>query len=292
MADASGRFAVTDTDDFTSGLGRIVEDLDHYYLLGFYPVDPKGRGYRPLEVRVPGHPEWTLRFRKGYLPGGPPAAPKNHNGLVALSASVMPKTDLPLRLMAIPLVGTGKNTRVVLALEVSAPVRELQEADGRLRDTLKYEVLAVNDKRNKVASVTGLEGRLTLSPNDTRRARPDTVMYQIGETVELAPGRYQLRVSAISAKLAKGGSVYLDLEVPDLRDAPIGLSGLTLGYADGPRVPVAPLSIPRPGGRGRPTVRARHPCRSRRHSIASSRRPTRCGCTSKCSPGTRASRCR
>ena len=40
MAEATGGFAVTDTDDFTSASHRIIEDLDHYYLLGFYPSDP------------------------------------------------------------------------------------------------------------------------------------------------------------------------------------------------------------------------------------------------------------
>jgi VWFA-related protein len=259
MAEASGGFAVTDTDDFTSGLGRIIEDLDHYYLLGFYPAEPKGRGYRPLDVRIPGHPEWTLRFRKGYQPGGPPPEPKNRNPLVALSAGVMPKTDLPLRLTAIPLPGEGRTARVALALEVSAPVQALQDADDRLRDDLKYEVLAVNAKRSKVTSVFSLHGRLTLSPADRRRARPDTVIYQVGETIQLAPGRYQLRVSAMSAKLAKGGSVYLDIEVPDFQAAPLGISGLAVGYADGPRVPTAPLSTPRPAGRGRPAPRPASP---------------------------------
>src|SRR5205823_3566099 len=43
MSEASGGFAVTNTDDFTAGLRRIVEDLDHYYLLGFYPSDTKGK---------------------------------------------------------------------------------------------------------------------------------------------------------------------------------------------------------------------------------------------------------
>ena len=44
MSEASGGFAVTNTDDFTAGLKRIVEDLDHYYLLGFYPADTEGQG--------------------------------------------------------------------------------------------------------------------------------------------------------------------------------------------------------------------------------------------------------
>src|SRR6185436_3662116 len=169
-AEASGGFAITNTDDFTGGLGRITEDLDHYYLLGFYPEDPKGKGYRRLDVAVAGHPGWKLHFRRGYMPGGPPPPPKNTDPLVALSAGILPSTDLPLRLTAIPLppirtaAGSGRTSRVALALEVTARVRDLQEADSRLRDTLKYEVLVVDEAKRKVTSVSGLEGRLTLSP--------------------------------------------------------------------------------------------------------------------------------
>jgi len=240
---ASGGFAVTNTDDFTSGIKRIVDDLDHYYLLGFYPADTKGKGYRPLDVRLAGHPDWKLRFRRGYMPGGPPAPPKNADPLVALSAGILPKTDLPLRLTAIALPGAGPATRMVLSLEVSAPRSALQEPDGRVRDTLKYEVLVVDQKKAKVRSVSGLEGRLTLSPALGSAPAPDTVTYQVAEPLDIAPGHYEFRVSAQSAKLGRGGSVYLDVEVPDFHAAPIVIGGLSVGYAEGTRVPVAP----RPG---------------------------------------------
>jgi len=189
MSAASGGFAVTNTDDFTSGLHKIVEDLDHYYLLGFHPADPKGKGDRRLDVKVAGHPEWTLRFRHGYQPGGPPTPPKNSNPLVALSADVMPKTDLPLRLGAIALPGTGKIARVAFALEVSAPTRALEEADKRVRDTLKYEILVVDEKKAKVTSATGREGRITLSPNPAGAPPPETVIYQVDDGLDLGPGR-------------------------------------------------------------------------------------------------------
>lgn len=241
---ASGGFAITNTDDFTSGIKRIVDDLDHYYLLGFYPADPKGKGYRQLDVRISGHPDWRLRFRRGYMPGGPPKPPANADLLVALSAGILPKTELPLRLTAIPIPGAGPTTRVVLALEVSAPRSALQEADGKVRDTLKYEVLVVDEKKARVRSVSGLEGRLTLSPVGGSEPAPDTVTYQVSEAIDVAPGHYELRVSAQSAKLAKGGSVYLDVDVPDFRAAPIVIGGLSIGYADGARVPVAPKGGP------------------------------------------------
>jgi VWFA-related protein len=246
-AEASGGFAVTNTDDFTSGLKRIVEDLDHYYLLGFYPADSKGKDYRSLEVKIGSHPDWRLHYRRGYMPGGPPApkpSMKTADPLMALSAGILPNAGLPLRLTAIPLPGAAGTTRVVLALEVSAPRRDLQEADGKVRDTLKYEVLIVDEKKAKVRLVTGLEGRLTLSPVAAAAAAPEVVSYQVSDAIEVVPGHYEFRVSASSAKLAKGGSVYLDLEVPDFRAAPVVIGGLAIGYADGSRVPVAPKTGP------------------------------------------------
>lgn len=249
MSRASGGFAVTNTDDFASGLKRIVNDLDHYYLLGFYPVDTRGKGYRPIDVRVPEHPDWKLRFRHGYMPGGAKDEKTSANEMVSLSAGVLPKTDLPLRLSAIALPGRGAAARIVLALEVTAPVRQLAERDGRLRDSLKYEVLIVDERKARVRSVKGLEGRITLSANAAAGPAPDAASYQVTETIDALPGRYEFRVSATSAKMGKGGSVYLGVDVPDFRAAPVVLGGLSLGYAEGARVAVAPPSPP-PAQRG------------------------------------------
>jgi VWFA-related protein len=248
ISDASGGFAVTNTDDFTGGLKRIVDDLDHYYLIGFYPADSKGKGYRLLDVKVPGHPDWKLRFRRGYMPGGAPAAAAPADPLTSLSAGILPKTDLPLRLTAISSPGTASLAHVVLALEVSAPRRDLQEPDGKVRDSLKYEVLVVDEKKARVRSVGGLEGRFVLSPSANPGATPpDTVSYQVMHALDLVPGHFEFRVSAMSGKLAKGGSVYLDVDVPDFRAAPLTLGGLSVGYAEGARVPVAPTTGSRAG---------------------------------------------
>src|SRR5262249_4877174 len=152
---ATGGFAVTNTNDFTGGLSRILEDLDHYYLVGFYPSDPSGKGYRPLSVQVAGHPEWTLRYRRGYMGGPAPASPgsKAADPLMSLSAAILPNGDLPMRLTAIARPGSSEAAHVTLELEVSAPLASLQEQDGRVRDTLTYEVLVVDEKKAKVHSI-------------------------------------------------------------------------------------------------------------------------------------------
>jgi VWFA-related protein len=249
MSEASGGFAVTNTDDFTSGLGRIVEDLDHYYLVGFYPSDTKGKGHRTLKVRIEGHPDWTLHYRRGYMPGGSPAPRKSADPLVDLSSGILPKADLPLRLNAVAVPGTGDAAHVVLAIEVSAPLRDLQSPDGKIHDTLKYEVLLVDEKKARVRNIAGLEGRVTLSPAKPGERPPDTVTYQVTQVVDVNPGRFEFRVSALSARLARGGSVYLDVDVPAFHTAAMTLGTIAIGYAGGARVPVAPTVIS-----GGPTV--------------------------------------
>jgi VWFA-related protein len=248
IADASGGFAVTNTDDFTSGVARIVDDLDQYYLLGFYPSDSKGKGYRLLDVQVPGHPEWKLRFRRGYVAGGGTGgAPRNADPLTALSTGILPRTDLPLRLTAIASPGAADLTHLVLALEVSVPRRDLQGADGKVRDTLEYEVLVVDAKKSKVRSIGGLAAQLVLSPSaDAGATPPDTIAYQVTHGLDVLPGRFEFRVSAMSGKLSKGGSVYFDMDVPDFRAA-LALGGIAIGYAEGARVPVAPSTQSRAG---------------------------------------------
>ena len=261
MSEASGGFAVTNTDDFTSGLGRIVSDLDHYYLLGFYPSDPKGKGYRPLDVTIPGRTGLTLRFRHGYMPEGvreTSDAAKKGGEMVALSSGILPRTDLPLKLAAVPMPGSGAAARVALVIEVSVPRVALEEKDGLLHDRVKYEVLVVDEKKAKVRSLAGLEAAFTLAGNASMGPAPETATFQIAESVDLPPGHYEFRVSATSAKTAKGGSVYLPVDVPDFqRDVAIG--GLAIGYADGPRVPLAPRRVAPARAAAKMTAEARPP---------------------------------
>lgn len=246
-AEASGGFAITNTNDFTQGLSRILDDLDHYYLLGFYPADPQGGGYRRLEVKV-SRPGLTLRFRRGYVAGGPPPPPKNADPLVALSAGVLPRTDLALRLTAIPSLVTKPKveTPVSIALEVTVPRSGLTTAAGSVGDALRYTVLAADLKSGKVVkqfsntaqlSSQGALPMATLFGAD--RGVADAIVFQFPLQLSLPPGRYQLRASATSDTLVKGGSVYLSLDVPDLTAQPIAMSGLLLGYSDTPHVLIA-----------------------------------------------------
>ncbi len=260
LSEASGGFAVVDSDDFTGGVARILADLDNYYLLGFYSDDSKTKGYRRLDVQVKGRRDVTLRYRRGYELGGKPEENKKVDPLIGLSAGALPKTDLPLRLHATPLPGTDRIARVPVALELTVPRKQIQQSDASLQDDIRYAVLAVDMAGAKIKEEIGRGANVVLRPRNPNLPPPETVTYQIGFVMNLAPGRYQLRASAMSAKLGEGGSVYLPVDVPDYSRSPLAVSALVLGYAGGQRVPVV-ASQASGRGRGVPPGRGQGPGR-------------------------------
>ncbi|NQW04564.1 MAG: VWA domain-containing protein [Acidobacteria bacterium] len=240
VSEETGGFAVINTDDFTSGIAEIISDLDNYYLLGFYPEDLASKGYRKINVEVKGRPELTLRYRQGYQLEGAPKPPKPTSELNRLIGGALPKSDLPLRLQAIPMPASGKEARVVVALEMTVPTSLMRTEDSdRLLDDIEYGLYAIDMKGAKVRERTGSGAKIALRPRDGLVTVPDQVTYEIVTELRLPPGQYQLRASATSDKLSAGGSVYLSFEVPDFSKADLLLTDLVLAYADGPHVPIA-----------------------------------------------------
>ena len=175
MSEASGGFAVTNTDDFTSGLEADRRTISITTTCsGSIPTDTKGKGYRPLDVKVPGHPDWKLRFRRGYKPGGAPARRRKHADPMArcrpascrrpICRCGWPRSRLP---GPADVAHGGAGAR-----SVGAAARCCRNADGKLRDTLKYEVLVVDEKKARVRiRRPGSKGgcRCRRAPTRTRR---------------------------------------------------------------------------------------------------------------------------
>lgn len=242
VAEETGGFAIVNTDDFTGGISRIIDDIDNYYLLGFYTTDITSKGYRPIDVEVRGRPELTLRYRQGYeiRRGDDEESEAKRDPLNRLVDSALPTTDLPLRLSAIPMPGEGNRARVAVSLEFTMPRATLADSgEERLLDDIRYGVYAIDLKGAKVREHLGSGARVALRPRPGLTTPPDEVTYQLAIEMELPAGQYQLRASAMSDKLGAGGSVYQSLNVPDFSRADLEVTDLLLAYADGPRVPVA-----------------------------------------------------
>jgi len=241
-AAAAGGFAVTNSDDFDGGITRLLNEIDHYYLLGFSPADRQRGGFRPVEVRA-NRPGITLHYRQGYVLGPPEKKQDQVDPLVAMSSDILPKTDLPLRLTVTPVAtvsgsSPGKgSTRMLAILEAALPSHtETRE--------LKYTLLAANLDTGKVAASVSHTAALPSNSAAAWAAAPNWHL-ELPIELSLPPGRYQLRASALCAGLEKGGSVYLITTVPAFPPSVLALGGPLLGsaratpavFSQGPSVP-------------------------------------------------------
>jgi hypothetical protein len=231
VADASGGFVMS-AANFDRELPGLIDDLDHYYLIGFYPDDTSDQKFHAVDVRM-NRPGLTVRYRRGYQPGAPPK-PRNSSGLARMSEGLLPVMDLPLRITGTALPG---GSSVVVSLEVRTDRAALVEGDGHLRDALRYQVWAVDLRKKKPVTTIAREARLDLNPEEAKAAPGDPLAHQIHTSLPLGPGRYQLRASAQSGKTKKGGSVFHEIEVPDFKRGP-ALSDIVIGYDAGGRVPI------------------------------------------------------
>jgi VWFA-related protein len=249
LSENTGGFAVVDTNDAAPGVAQLVRETGSYYLLGYVPIRPGAQGrFRRIDVHV-NRRDVTVRTRTGYYEPRPEkragTAPARPSALAEAAAGVIPKSDLALQATAaaFPIPGRREAT-IALAIGVHpyAPARAT-------RAVLQVEL---------VAAAYSPDGKRRASRRETVPATLNfpgaggLVGFDLLTRLDLAPGRYQLRLAAEStvrgvkaAPLApavafirpdedtapRSGSVYCDLDVPDFLREPLALSGVVISVS-------------------------------------------------------------
>lgn len=160
-----------------------------------------------------------------------PGAPAAIND--ALSSPIQ-VAGLTLKAFAAPFKGPSPNATVAFALETAANTFKFTEKDGKFVDTLDLAVVAV-DAQGKIRGGDRKTAQMTLAPE--RRALVQQLGFRILSTLDLPPGRYQVRFAARETGAAHLGSVFYDLEVPDFSRTPMSMSGVVLTSSAAARVP-------------------------------------------------------
>ena len=253
LAEETGGVAFVGRNDFDAAFDRIVEENSSYYVLGYYSTNDRRDGkMRNITVRVAGHPDAQITYRKRYAaPRG--RAPKNASGakpldpakslnaeLVSTMASPLPKTGIQLRVTAIPKKGTAKTTDVEVLIDALGRDLTFTEGSGTFNNKLSLHV-AVFDKQGKSIFAERPDVDLNLRPETHARVTQQGV--RLLRHLSLPPGRYQLRVAAQDSGKVKQGSVHLDVDVPDFTKPPLALSGVAIAATSDRAV----YSPPKPG---------------------------------------------
>jgi VWFA-related protein len=252
LSSETGGFAVVNQNDLATAFERIVEDNSQYYLLGYYSSNERRDGrFRKIEVKV-ARPGLTVRSRKGYVSARGRADDKNDPKMApelrSALASPLPTSALPMALGAAVFKGPEGKGAVVLSTLVGARDLDLVEKNGTFTNTLEIVVTAA-DYGGKQHPGDRATLAMTFKPESVPRVRAGG--FRVLNSLDLPPGRYQLRVAARESNTSRAGSVVIDLDVPDYTKEKLVVSGIALTSATAGLAPTArpkdPLAKMLPG---------------------------------------------
>jgi VWFA-related protein len=216
IAEATGGFAVTNTNAPETVVERMLAESGTHYLIGYYsPAPPNDGKHHRITVRTR-VADVELRAREGYDSPGRAVKTPAVTALDLLARSVVPTPGLPMRVVAIPApLGKEPSAAVIVGIELPTAV-----AIGARR--IEFAVVAI-DHEGKT------RGRVRFTTDFGAAEKTSSAWSRTGTRIDLAPGDYQLRVAAAGADKGQG-SVFVDVSVPRF-DAGLGVGGLSLGGA-------------------------------------------------------------
>lgn len=243
-ADTGGR-ALLNSNSLSAGIQKTLQETSAYYLLAWRPEgEVKGNAkFHRIEASIKGHPELTVRVRRGFFeaaPGptvarkttaaAPDAVKTSEDELRKALGSVYPKTELEttlaLNYMDMPNVGPV----VTATMQVRGNTISSEEVDGKKVPATVYVAGALFNDQGK--AVDSFQNRLGVTenitnPQTTTASLPPPLFFT--RQFHTPPGLYQVRVAVRDEKSGRMGSATEWIEVPDFTSGSLALSSILIG---------------------------------------------------------------
>jgi VWFA-related protein len=229
--------------DLVQDLGRVLEDMSSYYLIGYRPewgdselAEGRLARHHEIKVRV-SRPGLEVRARNGYLgipESGPQALPKTSADYL-LEAVSSPFRAGKLRLGLQPRYRASapdpKTEQRRTLLEVAMPVdgrdlRLVDRDDGK--KVLVYSALVMVERQDGTPAAR--EAR-TFSVPLTPELAADVAARGVRPSLDIrlpGPGAYQVRAAIRDETSGEIGSAYTFVEVPDFNQQKVTLASIEL----------------------------------------------------------------
>jgi VWFA-related protein len=241
-ADTGGR-ALFDTNDLVLGIQRAQQDIQSYYILGYYSSDERRDGqFRRVEVKLQPAVQARLRarldYRRGYFAEKDFAAFSSYDKEKQLEAALLagdPVTQLRLALEVNWFRLARSQYFVPVAVKIPGSEIPLKKQGGAETTTFDF-VGQVKDGRGVVAATVRDSIKIQLREEKAGQLGSRSLIYDTGFT--LPPGAYTMRMVVRENLTGKLGSFDTRFTIPDLSSVKdeVRLSSLVLGAQ---RVPVS-----------------------------------------------------
>ena len=249
IARETGGFLVRNSNDF--GLEKIADDQKGYYLLGYRPTEETfNRKFHHLKVSLKRR-GYTVRTRIGFYGVSEEEAAATREltpGDLLNKALMSPfgANDIALRLT--PLFANFDETGSLLRSLIYISANDLtfiDEPDGGRKATFDLGIILFGDN-GRIREQQGRTVTLRLHREDYERAVRNGIVYTL-DTPLKQPGAFQFRIALRDQNSARIGSAGQFLQIPNLQNGRLALSGLVLLASTRDKTGSPSTSVPAPG---------------------------------------------
>lgn len=230
LADQTGGFLIANTNDLTSGMRRINEDLRVHYMLTYASSNPDYDGkFRQISVKL-NRPNLDVQARKGYYAiDASSASPVLDYEIPALAALNSPTRGNTFALRAsgfhFPEAKQLGRTPILAEVPLSAFTfttdkdKKTYSAEFSIVAVVRDESKQIVQKLSRIYPISGPIDKLDAT-------RKDEVLFY--REVDLAPGRYTLETAAYDVPSGKSSVTIVPLVVQAEDPTKLRLSSLML----------------------------------------------------------------
>ena len=226
LASDTGGKAFFDSNDFGAVFSQVQKDSSAYYVLGFTSNNPLKDGrFRHIKVQI-NRPDLKLDYRSGYYAGRDfehlNRADREQQIQDEL-ASESPQTDVAVYAGASYF--RQDDSHYYLAVSLVIPGSQIPFVQAKDKDNATIDIIGEVRESGRFP-VGHLRDTVKLALDSAQQVRRKNVQYNTGFV--LAPGSYHLKFVVRENQTGRMGSFESDVQVPDLRKAPLRMSSVVL----------------------------------------------------------------
>jgi VWFA-related protein len=246
LSDATGGISVVNTNDFKSGLDKVLARTRGYYILAYTPTEKFDNKFRKLDVKVKRDGAHVYKYA-GYIaredrPAG--AARTKQQEILAAARSPLARNDLDVSSNVSLKMLPPKGAQLGINLLIDPKTLNFTQADGRYRAT--FDVVGfIIDEMGKTRGGFSETINANLTPDEYQEALKTGLTYSAD--TQLPPGYFQMRAVVREDSTGNLGTVSRYVEVPDLTKGRLAMSSIFLYAVDpaGNASPPTPLTAVR-----------------------------------------------
>jgi len=242
LASRTGGISVVDSNNFSTGLDRVLGRSRGYYLLGYRPSEKFDNKFHRVEIKV------RLAGARVYAAEGYFARDDKTGGTRTKEKEIIAAVRLPLAKRDLDVVAElqykfSPANQAQLDIKTVIDARKLnlkRGADGKYHASLDV-VGFVFDQLGKSCGGVAQTINADLTETDYQQALNTGISYTA--STELPPGYYQVRLVVREAESGRIGTVSRYFEVPDLSNKQLTMSSILL-YEVNPTATNNPQQLP------------------------------------------------